>query len=66
MLASHAVIGSTGFVAVLGGMTIEMVRNPDTTLPFVSDNYLYDNGRLFGEGLAYYVQLYVIQSEHVL
>ena len=25
-------------------MTIEMVKNPDTTLPFVSDNYLYDDG----------------------
>lgn len=36
-----------------------MVESLDTTLPFLSDSYLYDNGQLFGDSSAYYVQLHL-------
>lgn len=37
----------------------EMVDSLDTTLPFLSDSYLYDNGQLFGDSSAYYVWLHL-------
>ena len=36
-----------------------MVESLDTTLPFLSDSYLCDNGQLFGDSSAYYVQLHL-------